>query len=140
VGPCGGAAEVYIGFDAGSFSVAFAEVLGKGPGLGIFDQIDRASAEAPSGEARPDAAELFAGEVDQYVGLGTAGFKVIAIAGMCFIHKPAEGSEVASFEGIGGRDGANILGNDVAAAHKNLGGAFRGPSERGRRASHREAA
>ena len=48
----------------------------------------------------------FAGQIDENVGFRAAGFEIVAIAGVSFIHQPAQGLEIAGFEGIGSGDRA----------------------------------
>jgi len=119
--PCRRVAEIYIGCDAGGVEITRAQVFRKRRRGGVFDEVDGAAAESAAGEASPDTPRLLFGEIDEDVYLGAAGLEVVAIAGVGFIHEPAKGFEVAGFEGIGGGDGANVFGNDVAAAFKDLG-------------------
>ena len=115
-----GVAEIYVGRDAGSLAVTFAQMRGKRLCLGVLDQVHGAAAESSAGEARADAAaslrpdrrecrppgSWLRSRRDSWRGLHTSA---------------AQGLEITGFEGVGCGDGALVLGNDVAAALENLG-------------------
>jgi hypothetical protein len=127
VGSVGGVADVDFRRDSCCFGVAFAEIVGKLRSLLLVDEVDGASSEAAAGEAGADESGQILSEIDHGVGFDAAGFEVLAIADVSFVHEAAEGFEVAGIEGSCGGDGADIFGDNVAGALEGSGWDFVAP-------------
>ena len=122
-----GVAEIDIRFDASSLAVGVTQMCGKCFCFVVFNKVYGAAAESSAGEACSDAARFLLGKINEDVGLRATGFKIIAIAGVSFVHEPAQGLEIAGFESIGSGNRAGVLGDDVPAALEDIGTHFMTP-------------
>ena len=116
----GRAAGIDFRGDAGGGEVTGAHGIDEGCSVVRGDEVDGATAEASTGEARAKTAGLFIGEVDEGVNLGAGGFEVVAEAKLGFVHELAEAGEVGGAECFDCGQDAVIFGDNVAATPQGL--------------------
>src|SRR5438132_7516205 len=113
--PFGGSGCEYLRRKAGEAFISSANVLCELADRLTCDKTNRAASKAASGHACPENARLCFCQINHEVEFGTANLIVIpqAVVGIC--HEPAEGGEVATFQGIRGFCHAGVFGDYVPA-------------------------
>src|SRR5436309_8180027 len=98
--PFGGGGCEYLRRKAGKTLIFSANVLRELADRLRYDETNRAASKAASGHACPENARLCFCQINHEVEFGTANLIVIPQAVVGIYHEPAEGGEVATFQGI----------------------------------------
>src|SRR5271156_870969 len=113
-------AEINVSIDPGGCAIPGMDPLAKLIRPAFLYQVHGAATESPARHAGSITTGKFGGNFDQGIQLAATGFEVVAEAAVCFCHQNSESREVSALESRGGSFDSLVLGDDVAAATKDV--------------------